>query len=86
MPVVIPSEDFELLRRVRVLGAAGNTQLEIAEAVGMGLGALRFKLGRLGFEFRPMNDLRATLTGESLDELLARGEIVPDSPAEVSAR
>lgn len=75
MPVEIAKSDLEFLKRVCALGLAGSTQDEIADELGMSRTNLRYRLSSLGFEFEPVNDLRATLSKRRFSDLIARGEL-----------
>lgn len=76
MPIPIPANDLDFLLRVRDLGRAGKSAAEIAEAEGMSRVGLLNKLARMGFRLSPVSDVRTTLTGDLLSEMLERGELV----------
>ena len=79
--------DFEFAQQVDALGARGKTQDDIAEALGLTANQVRYRLFKAGLTWGRETRVRAGLTNELLEELVARG-VVPvdeDQAAEVAA-
>lgn len=75
MDHTIPAEDLEFLREVDRLGRSGMTQTGIAKALGLkSAGALQHRVNRRGCRLTPLNEVRLTLTGERLADLLEEQE------------
>jgi hypothetical protein len=79
MAIPLAPADIEFLQTVRDLGLSGKSQPELAAALGVSLSTLRARLGRLGFELVPSNDIRASLERISFSEMLASGRLVADA-------
>lgn len=76
MPVFISTADAALLDRVNSLGLSGKGQSEIADALGVSLGALRYRLADIGYKLVPGNVLQAALSGERYEDQRATGQVI----------
>ena len=83
MPVRLPSEDIEFLRRVSGYCAAGMAQPQMAKRECVSLTSFRLRLFRCGFamEAKTTREVIRTGSGERLGDLLAGGQIEAEETA-----
>jgi len=80
MPVLISRAELAFLERVERLGERGMSQREIAAALGLPTPTLRSRVARRGLQLVPSTQLRTSIGGEKLSDLLARGDLLPEAP------
>ena len=64
MAARLGSDDLEFLNRVRSMGAAGLSEEEIAERLGITADELRAKMARIRWAFVSLTEVMALATGE----------------------
>lgn len=74
-------DDLEFATRVDELGAQGKSQEQIAEIVGLSKNQIRHRLFRLGLNWERETRVRAGLTGELLEDLVASGQVAAEDEA-----
>lgn len=78
----IPSEDYDLIIRVRELAQRGYTQTAISEEMGEPLGTIRSRFAKHGLTLSAGTHISVTWTNEPFESVFARGEIVRAPVAE----
>lgn len=85
MPEIVPQDELEFLRDVARLAREGKSLTETAELKGVAPGTITYRLMRRGLAWNTTADVVDRRTGETIDQLLDRGEIVVDVPQPIAA-